>query len=424
MGGDHRTTLAAALRTLRARAPGPPRIYIPGCAGEPLAFADACREAPDAADDATFLGVWIPGVNRTDFAALGKGARSETIFLSPELRRGFETGRTILRPLSYVQAWRWLASTSIDIAVVQVTPPDQRGLVSLGVSADFSMATLTRRDVAKLALINPEMPRPIASPTLALDDFDLVVDLPWGLLRYQPEAQSPTFEAIATHVAAIVSDGDTLQFGLGNVQLSLLRALAGKRRLKIHSGMVSDPVTDAIDCGSIADEEHAITTGVALGGGELYRRAASDRRFRFASVDYTHSLKTLASIENLVAVNSAIEVDLFGQANAEYLGERQISGGGGICDFLRGAALSRGGKPIVALASTAKSGAVSRIVPRLRTPSVTLARNDVGFVATEYGVVDLRGLSIDERATSLMSLAHPDHRSALKDAWANIRNEL
>lgn len=419
-----RLTARQSLTALRARLPERPRLYAPGCSGEALLFAREMASAPELADGATFLGVWIPGVNKTDYAALGPGTGSELIFLAPEFRRSFESGRARLLPLNYSEAWRWLKETPLDAALVQTTAPDANGAVSLGVSADFSPAVLQRADIIKVAHINADMPRPPSAPSYPLDMFDLVAEEASPLLRYQPAAEASIFAEIGRHVGSLVEDRDTLQFGLGNVQFAVLKALASKRHLRIHSGMVSDPVIAAIDAGSIEAAAGSITTGVALGGPALYALAGRDPRFNFEPVGHTHAISTLAAIDNFVAINSVIEIDLFGQANAEYINGRQISGAGGIVDFLRGAAAAKGGLPIVALASTARGGSISRITPRLQSPTTTIARADIAMVVTEHGVADLRGLTIEERAHALIAIAHPDHRASLETAWDAMVKEL
>lgn len=417
-------TASEALRALRERLPEDGRVYAPGCSGEALLFVEAIRADPALAAMLTFLGIWIPGVNRTDYAGLHPDARSELIFLSADFRTSFETGAARFRPLAYTQAYRWLGDTPIDAALVHVSPPDRNGMCSLGVSADFTPALDGRSDIIRIAHINPLMPSPENAPRLHTDQFDMAVETEHPLLEYAPGRLPPVFDAIADNIAALVNDGDVLQFGLGNVQLAVLKALRGKKNLRIHSGMVSDPVLDAVDAGAIADAEGAITTGVALGSLRLYNFVAQDARVVFAPVGHTHAIETLSAIENFTAVNSVIEVDLFGQANAEYIGGKQISGAGGLVDFLRGAATAPGGKPIVALASSAKRGAVSRIVPKLDAASVSIARADVGIVVTEYGAADLRNATIEERAEALITIAHPDHRPALRKAWSAMREEL
>lgn len=415
-------TPAAALAFLRERAPAGARIYVAGCSGEPLIFADVLRAEPELARDLLFHGVWIPGVNRTDYAGLHPEARAETIFLSPELQASFAARRVDFLPLSYAQAFRRLETAPVTAALVQTSAPDRSGRVSIGVSADFSPALLDRPDVVKVAHVNPAMPAPIASFRYPLEIFDVVVEGVRPILPYEPPPPSAVFDEIARHVSSLVCDGASLQFGLGNVQLAAMRALARRKRLSIHSGMVSDGVLDLVSAGAIDERPGSITTGVALGSDRLYATAGRDPRFRFAPVSFTHAQETLARIPDLIAVNSVIEVDLFGQANAEFLNGRQISGAGGLVDFLRGAAAR--GKPVVALASTAKDGLISRITPRLEAPAVSVARADMGFVVTEYGVADLRGLSVEERAHALVAIAHPAHRKGLQAAWSAMQNRL
>lgn len=409
---------AGAIAFLRECASPGARVYVGGCSGEPLLFADALRQEPERAAGLVFNGVWIPGVNRTDFAGLHPDARSETIFLSADLRAGFEQGRVDFLPLSYTQAFRRLETEPVAAALVQTSAPDRTGRVSIGASADFSPALLDRTDVAKIAHFNPSMPAPPSSPLYPVEIFDAVVEQPHALLTYDPPSPEPVFEAIARNIATLIGDGATVQFGLGNVQIALLQALSARKRLSIHSGMVSEGVVDLMASGAVANRPGAVTTGVALGTERLYAAAASDPRFRFAPVSFTHAQETLARIPDFVAVNSVVEVDLFGQANAEFMDGRQISGAGGLVDFLRGAGAASGGKPIIALASSAKAGAVSRIVPRLLTPATSVARADVGFVVTEYGVADLRGLSTEKRARALVAIAHPSHRKRLEAEWS------
>ena len=200
--------------------------------------------------------------------------------------------------------------------------------------------------------------------------------------------------------------------------MAALAALEGRRGLKIHSGMVTDPLLSVLDAGSV-DE---VVTGLALGTRPLFERCASDRRIRFEAASYTHDIRTLAAIPRLVAVNSALDVDLFGQANAEFIAGRQVSGIGGLTDFLRGARLSEGGAPIVALNATAKGR--SRIVPRLAPNAVSVPRADMGVVVTEHGHADLRGLDLDARAQALTAIAAPEHRDALANAWDEMRRGM
>jgi acyl-CoA hydrolase len=399
-------------------------VYAPGCAGESIVLLQALAAKPARAAGVTFTGVWIPGVNRFDFAGLHPEARSRLFFLAPEFRESFTAGRADYLPIPYTAIFPLLTRTAIDIALLQVAPPDENGNCSLGIAADFTPAVMDRAKL-RVAHVNPAMPRTAGAPTTPFANLDYVVEATSPILTYDTGGVGGAFEAIGRHIASLIDDGDTLQFGLGQVQGAVLRAIAHKKNLRIHSGMISDPVLGLLDAGAVADAPGAITTGVALGSQALYERAASDRRFRFAPVSHTHDISTLRAIENFVAINSTIEIDLFSQANAEMIGPKQMSGAGGLVDFLRGARLAKNGRAVIALQSTAKGGTVSRIVPQLdKGASVSIARGDAEIVITENGIADLRGKGIDARAEALIQIAAPAFRADLSAAWRDIRKNL
>jgi acyl-CoA hydrolase len=421
-------SVAEAMKHLLRDRRGPMRLFVSGCSGEPIGLARAMQEESDLARDITFLGVWIPGVNKTDWAGFHETARAETFFLSAELRGNFEIGKVTFRPLHYSDTFDWLMSSPIDAGVVMVSLPDEDGNVSLGVSPDFAPAVLQRDDVPILAIINPNMPRPVDSLTYPLARFECIAfdDSPLPELHEKPV--SDTFDRIGRHIAELIGDAPAaLQFGLGNVQQAALKALAAKTRpanLRIHSGMVTDSVLELIAAGHVPDERGRITLGVALGTPNLYEHVAKDRRFTFRPVSETHCGRVLSEISRFVAINSVLEVDLFGQANAEFLSGCQVSAIGGLVDFLRGAAASEGGMPILALPSSASGGQISRIVPRLDDRAVSIARTDVRYVVTEYGAVNLHGLDINARASALISIADPRHRTDLNEAWKSMRESM
>lgn len=394
------------------------RVFVTGGAGEPLALLDAWRQRPDLAANLTFVGAHVPGINRNDWAGLHETARSEGTFLSGDWRPAFEAGRFSLRPMTWFQAYGWLGETPLDAAVFHVSEPDADGNVSLGVASDLAPAVMAR-NVFKVALVNPAMPR-VQGAVWPLSGFDLVADAPRDLLTYDVGALDPAFEAIKRHLQAIMPDGASVQFGVGKAGIAALAALEGMKGLKIFSGMVTDPLLPVLDSGALTE----VVTGLAAGSRALYDRCGGDSRIRFEPSNVTHDIRVLAGIPRLVAVNSAIEIDLFGQANAEFQDGRQISGVGGLTDFLRGARLSKGGLPILALPASARRGAVSRIVPRLPPTAVSVPRADVGLVITEHGVADLRGLTLDGRAEALIGVADPGHRDRLADAWVEMRRGL
>ena len=413
-----RVTRENATNWLASRLRGTPgRVFVSAGAAEPLLFAQAFAAAPEDGADLTFLGAWIPGANRTDWAALGK--RAEGTFVSADWRQSFEAGRFSFRPITWSQTRTWLATTPMDAGLFQVSPPDADGNCSLGISVDFQPSVLPR-NIIKLAHINPAMPTPWAGIKVPLTAFDAVTEAEMPLPSYDAGALDPAFEAIKDHIAALTPDGAHLQFGLGKAGVAALAGMRGRKGLNIHSGMVSDPLIPLLD----EDTVETVTCGMALGSAELHARAAGDARVRFVSADQTHDIRALANVPRLVAVNSALEVDLYGQANAERLDGRQISGVGGLSDFLRGARLSEGGVPIVALNATAKGGTLSRIVPVLTSGTVSVSRHDMGVVITEYGAADLRGLDVDARAQALIAVAAPQHRDALANAWDEMRRRM
>jgi acyl-CoA hydrolase len=399
-------------------------VYAPGCGGQSAVLLAALAAAPARAAGVTFTGVWIPGVNRFDFAGLDPAARSRLFFLAPEFRESFARGRADYLPIPYSAIYPLLERTPIDLALLQVSPPDENGECSLGLAADFTPAVM-HRAALRLAHVNPAMPHTAGAPKIALAALDYIVDATSPLLTYDTGGLGGAFEAIGRNIASLIEDGDTLQFGLGQVQGAVLRALADKRNLRIHSGMISDPVLDLIDAGALLPVPGAITTGVALGSAALYERAARDPRFRFAPVSFTHDIATLRAIPDFVAINSTIEIDLLSQANAEMMGGRQLSGAGGLVDFLRGARAAKNGRAILALQSTAKGGSVSRIVAQLdKGASVSIARGDVDIVVTEHGIADLRGRGIDQRAEALIAIAGPAFREELAAAWHAMRKTM
>lgn len=411
-----------AILTLAERLKGTPgRVFVAGGGVEPLIFAEAFKRNPEAAVGLTFVGAAIPGVNKTDWAGLHPKCLSEGIFVGADWRASFEAGRYSLVPQAYSQAWHWLEATPLDAAIVQVTPPDADGYCSLGPSVDFQPAVLGR-SLFRIAHINPSLPAPLRGHKIALSEFDVVVDQAVNHIAYDPGPLEASFADIAHHVQTHIEDGAALQVGLGKMGYAVLQTLKDRKNLTIRSGMVIDPVLDLIDCGAIADRPDAIVTGIALGQKALIRRMSTSPNVRFTPVSETHNHDLLSVIPRFTAINSALEIDLFGQANAEFLGGRQISGIGGLTDFLRSASRAPQGKPIIALNATTKGGRISRIVPRLAHGAVSVPRNDVAIVATEYGSADLRGLSLDARAEALIGLAAPQHRAQLEQDWRQLRS--
>jgi acyl-CoA hydrolase len=385
-----------------------PRIFVSASAAEPFAAAPlSWRLEPFRS--AIFEGAFLPGVNAFDWSGVGEDARMAGPFMSPAWREIAAAGRFERLPLTYHGFARRAAGARYAAGLFMVSPPDDSGLCSFGPTCDFAPTALERCAV-KIGVINPSLPRLPGAPTVSIEVFDEVVELDTPLVEYAVRAPGPVEARIVEHIGALIPNGAAIQAGIGRLGDALWPGLAGKEGLLLHSGMICDPVAALIRNGTFSK----VTTGSLLGSRAFYAEAI-DLPLVMAPALETHDVARLAAIPNFVAVNSALEVDLLGQVNAEWVGGEVISGPGGLPDFIRGAHLSPGGLPIIALGSSAKGG-ISRIVPRLTAPP-TLPAHDAGIVVTEHGAVDLRSLDVEGRAMALIGLAAPDHRAALLQAW-------
>jgi acyl-CoA hydrolase len=396
---------------------------MPGCSGQSPLFDQLLVEAGGMLGDTEFSGIFIPTVNTVDYAAMGGGCRSEVFFLMPELRQSYRNGRVRYLPIPYTAITTYLHQREpYDLCLVQLAPPDEQGQMSFGVSADFPPIS-ARNSRRILAQVNPRMPR-TQGPSLHLDDVDYIMEADTPLLEVAPTGQSATLGTIARHIAEAIPDGATLQFGLGKAQRAMLEALTDHRDLAIHSGMVSDPVLQLQKAGALRQTRDAITTGTLLGSEQLYRDLPASGQLRLAPTSYTHHPGTLCNIHNFCSVNSALAVDLLGQINADIAEGAQVSGCGGLGDFMRGARLSPDGQSFIALPATAAGGTVSRIQLSLDVPPVSIARGDIDCVVTEYGIARLRHLDVEERAHALIAIAAPAFRDALSRDWRALRRKL
>lgn len=391
------------------------RVYVAGCCGEPTAVLDAVARDPELWRNVELLGAFIPGVNGRDLAAIGQDTTARTIFATEGLKPGGSVGTVAVWPAHYTELYRHLATPGvIDIAYFQVPPPRSDGTVGFGLAADFSLAPALAGS-RLVGLINRDMPDVGDGPRLPVERFEAFVEADAPLVTYDSGRRDPAIDAIGRRIAGMIREGDTIQLGLGKVQQAVLEALVDHQGLGFHSGMISDPILPLVDRNVFS---RGITTGVALGSRMLYDRVRDLSQFRFRPVGETHAIGHLSRIERFISINSVIEVDLFGQANAEILGGRQVSGLGGMVDFVRGARNSSGGRSILALPSTAERGQRSRILAALPHGSpVGVSRSDIDCVVTEHGVAELKGASVEERAERLIAIASPAFREALAADW-------
>ena len=328
-----------------------------------------------------------------------------------------QAGVLDILPIHYSQLPGLIRSGAlrIDVVMLQVSPADEHGCHSLGLANEYLVAALDAARVV-IAEVHEQVPWTHGERMLRADEIDLCVPAAYPLPQSPTPAASRVEEAIADRVAGLVEDGATLQFGIGALPRAVLARLADRRDLGVHSGVIHDGVADFVEAGIVTNARKSIDQGIAvtgllMGSERLHRWAHRNPRLALRGSDYTHDAAVLASIDRFVAINSAIEVDLTGQINAETAGGVYVGAVGGALDFLRGAQRSRGGVPIVALPSTARGK--SRIVARLDGP-VTTPRSDAGVVVTEHGIADLRGLSLRERRRRLLDVADPGHRDHLE----------
>ena len=403
------------LDDLASALPSGGRVLVGGCSGESLLFADAVMRAGANLGATTFTGIFAPGVNTRTYIANPR-CRLETFFLTPEMKAAGEAMQ--LLPLCYGDILARLRAIPIDAAIFMATPPDAEGRCSFGPIVDF-LAELWPRIPVRIAHINPRLPRVAASAgAIPFAEITAFIEGEQELLGFAESVDDAVSQAIGEHVAGFVANGSTIQTGLGKIPTAALRALRSRRGLRVHSGLIPEAVCDLMDAGALAPGA-AIVGGVAIGSRRLYDRVGQ-AAFRFEPVSHTHSPRIVGALDKPVAINSALEVDLFGQAYSELGPHGLMSGPGGASDMARGVWVA-GGLRIVALAASAAKGRISRIVaPGAAAGPVSLGRMDTDVVVTEYGAADLRGLDHHERARALIAVAPPDHREGLQQSWAGL----
>lgn len=306
----------------------------------------------------------------------------------------------------------------VDVAMITVSPPNKLGYVSLGVSVDYTMEAAIQAKTV-IAEVTPYMPNTCGYSYLHVSEIDHFVETDRPILELSPPRIGETEKAIGKNVADLINDGDCLQLGIGGIPDATLTFLTEKNDLGIHSEMVSDGVMNLVDRGIINGSKKTlhpskIVISFAMGSRDFYEWLDNNSMIEMYPVDYCNDPSIIAKNDNMVSINSAISIDLMGQVAADMLGTVQFSGVGGQVDFVRGARFSKGGRSIIAIPATAARGTTSRIVPNLEPgQAVTTSRNDVDYVVTEYGIANLRGKSIQDRARELINIAHPDFKESL-----------
>ncbi len=389
-------------------------IYVAGCTAEPTSILDAVAVEPGLWRGNDVYGTFIPGVNVRDYCTIGTPQSVNCLFPTAAMRQSPLTEALKINQASYFDWNQYLTNhKDIGLAYVQVAPPDDRNRLSLGLTVDF-VPSLLQGSCRLVGLINPDMPSPAHSVSVPLDRFDALVESDAALPEWKAGAADDTMACIARHVCSLLREGDVLQFGLGKLQQALLQSLDGREGLGLHGGMISERVPDLVEQGVFSK---GVTTGVALGRAEFYASAEQFDCIRFKPVSYTHNFEVLSGIDQFVAINSVLEVDLLGRVNAEYLSGKKVTALGGMTDFVQGARASAGGRSILALPSTTRNGTVSRIVARLPDGQLpSFEKDDVQYIVTEHGVADMSSDRPNEIIDRLIAIAHPDFRQQLIDS--------
>ncbi|MBY0277303.1 GNAT family N-acetyltransferase [Candidatus Binatia bacterium] len=349
--------------------------------------------------------------------------RHNALFIGANVRDAVHAGLADYTPvfLSEIPGLFRSGRLGVDAALITVSPPDRAGYVSLGISVDVVKSAVAAADVV-LAEVNVAMPRTHGDSFVHLSEIDAFVQCDAPLLELPQPAPDPVSQEIARNVATLIPDGATLQLGIGEIPHALIPFLAGKHDLGVHTEMLSDGIVDLVDGGVVTGRRKTIhqgkvVTSFCMGSRRLYDYVDDNPVFEFIGVDWVNDPFVIARHDDMVAINSALQVDLTGQVCADSVGHKFFSGIGGQADFIRGASRSRGGKPIIAIRSTAEDDAVSRIVPVLSEGAgIVTSRGDVHYVVTEYGVANLYGRTVRERTLALISIAHPSFRTELLDA--------
>ncbi len=407
------------------------RVYLSGNAAAPYALMEALAGRAGELQDVELVHVLLMGNDPLSTPEMRRSFRHNSLFVGPADRKAVNEGRADYVPVHLHQIPRlfYEGMLPIDVAMVSVSPPDEHGFMSFGVE---DLATKAAVETAKRVIvqINHHMPRTLGDCFVHVSRADAIVEVEKDLPQLPRKPFTEVEQRIGEFIADLIRDGDTLQLGIGGIPDAVLKALSGyKHNIGIHTEMVSDGVMEGIESGMITGANKTLHPGKVvatfiLGSKALYDFVDDNPVFEMHPVDYTNNPFVIAKNDRMVAINSAIEIDLTGQVCSDSIGTYIYSGFGGQVDFIRGAAAARAGKPIIAVPSTAKKGTVSRIVPMLKEGAgVVTSRADVHYIVTEYGVARLYGKNLKERARELIRIAAPGFRDELTYA-AKKRNLL
>jgi len=396
------------------------RVYISGNAATPFMLTRALAKRKNEIEDVELVHVLLLGDDPLSKPEMEGHFRHNSLFVGPADRQAINEGRADYIPifLHQIPNLFYSAQMPLDIAILHLSPPDEHGFMSYGVEV---LASKAAAETAKMVIaqVNEKMPRILGDSFIHVSRVDKIVEMSEDLPQLEKKPFSEVEKKIGEHIAGLIDDGSTLQLGIGGIPDAVLAALKERKDLGVHTEMVSDGVMEAIENGIITGAKKSfhpnkVILTFILGSKKLYEFAHNNPIFEAHPTDYTNHPFNVSRNDNMIAINSAIEVDLTGQVCSDSIGVYIYSGFGGQVDFIRGAAHSKGGKPIIALPSSAKGGELSRIVPCLKKGAgVVTTRADVKYLVTEYGVANLHGKNLHERTKALIDIAHPDFRQDL-----------
>ena len=397
------------------------RIVFSNAAGESLVLSDALVRNRALFENVEIVHMVAMGEAKYCEPGMEKHFRHNSFFLGASTRKAAKEGRADVTPVYFSEVTELFRTTlPVDAVFLNLSPPDEHGYCSFGISVDYSKPAAMEAELV-IAQINPSMPRTLGDSFIHISDIDYIVEADTPLIELPPAGISEVERAIGKNCASLIEDGDTLQLGIGAIPDAVLGFLKEKKDLGIHSEMISDGIVELYEGGVITNRRKSLHAGKSIvtflmGTRKLYDFADNNPAVELHPVDYVNDPYVIAQNERLVSVNSCVQVDLMGQIVSASVGRRQISGVGGQVDFVRGANMSRGGKSIMAMPSTAAEGRISKIVPVIgEGAAVTTSRYDADYIVTEYGAARLKGESLRNRSKMLIRIAHPDFRRMLAE---------
>jgi 4-hydroxybutyrate CoA-transferase len=404
------------------------RIFISGNAATPLILSSALASHAPELSNVEVNHILLLGDDPLSKPGMSKHFRHNSLFVGPGDRQSIAEGNSDYVPvhLSQIPALFRGDYIPLDVALVHLSPPDAHGFMSYGVECAVSKSAAENAKIV-VAQVNERMPRTLGDVFIHVSRVHKIVECSVPLMELKPPEASEVEEKIADFIAPMIEDGATLQMGIGGIPDAVLTRIEGKQHLGVHTEMVSDGVMKAIDKGIITNQKKSLHPGkvvatFVMGSQQLYDYVHNNPLFELHPCDYTNNPFIIAQNDKMVGINSCIEVDITGQVCSDSIGTKIYSGFGGQVDFIRGAAASKGGKPIIALPSTTKNDTVSRIVTQLKPGAgVVTSRADVHYVVTEYGVASLHGKNLRQRAEALIAITHPSFRSQLEESLRLLR---